>query len=89
MATKKDLIRELAERTNITAIEAEKTLSELIGAIHELLEDSGKVPLGTLGTFHVKERKARVGRNPRTGEAIDIPAKTVITFKESKKIINQ
>ena len=53
-------------------------------AIIQGLKDDGKVVFGSLGSFNVKQRKARKGRNPQTGETINIKAKTVVKYRVSK-----
>lgn len=79
--TKKDMVNFLAENTGCSKLVADK----LIGALPELitasLNDGGKCAIPGLGTFALKTRKARTGRNPKTGEVIDIPEKKAVAFK--------
>jgi hypothetical protein len=51
-----------------------------------LLADHGRIELRNFGVFECRERKARVGRNPKTGESVDVPAKFVVTFKPGKEM---
>ena len=72
--TKADLVGKIAEKTGLTKANAERALNAFIEAIEETLVGEGKITLTGFGTFMVDERKARTGRNPRTGETIEIPA---------------
>ena len=64
-------------------LQASRAIRAVVKAIREILQQGGKVSLSGLGTFKVKGRKARKGRNPKTGEVIEIPAGRKISFKGS------
>ena len=81
---KKDLIGKIAEEAGIKKSEAEKALKAFEDAVIETLKDGDKVTLVGFGTFSVSTRKARKGRNPSTGEEIDIPAKKTPKFLPGK-----
>lgn len=66
--------------------QAERALNAVIEAIINGLEETGNVQLVGFGTFEVKERKARIGRNPRTGEEIKIPASKTVGFRPGSKL---
>ena len=66
--------------------EAGRMLDGVTSAIKEGLTTEGKVRLSGLGTFRVRERAAREGRNPQTGETIQIEAKRIVRFKPAKKL---
>lgn len=66
-----------------TKAEAEKAVTAVLGNIRALSTDS-KITIREFGTFSMKDKAARVARNPLTGESINVPAKTVFTFKTSK-----
>lgn len=84
---KKDLLKKIKEETELkTQQEAEEFLDGVVEAILSGLEEDGKVKVENLGTFTLKERKARKARNPRTGEEIDVPSRKVIKFKVDKCI---
>ncbi len=85
--TKDDLVQAIVNEAGIGKAEAEKALSAVIGGIKDSLSRGDRVLLTGFGSFLVKERKARTGRNPRTGEAIQIPAKRVAAFKPGKELI--
>ncbi len=83
---KTEWIAATAARCGLTKKEAEKALSAALEIMGETLEQGEKVQLAGFGCFEVKTREARVGRNPRTNEAITIPASKAITFKPSKNL---
>lgn len=83
---KTDLVASVAEKTDLTKKEAEKVITEVFASIEEALAKGDKVQLVGFGTFEVKERAARVGRNPRTGEQIEIAATRVPVFKAGKAL---
>ncbi len=83
--TKADLAAKVAG-TGMTQKQAAAAVDTIIGAISDALSNGEKVRLVGFGTFSVKERKARIGRNPRTGEALNIPAKKVPVFSAGKAL---
>ena len=82
--TKSDLVERIAEKLDITKKEAEAVVGVVFGSIVEAIEKEEKVELRGFGCFKVKTKRARKGRNPRTGEEIDIPPKRVPYFKPGK-----
>jgi len=83
---KTDLIAIAAEKTGMTKKDTERILNAAIDAITSSLIHGEKVQLSGFGTFETKERESRIGRNPRTGEAVEIPATRVPDFKASKAL---
>lgn len=83
---KSELIAITAENTGLTKKDAERVLNAALDAITAAMGEHEKVQLSGFGTFEVKEREARIGRNPRTNETIDIPATWVPSFKPSKAL---
>ena len=83
---KTELIAVAAESAGLTKKDTERVLNAAIDAITASLLKGEKVQLSGFGTFEAKEREARVGRNPHTKEAIDIPATRVPSFKPSKAL---
>ena len=81
---KNELISAVAERANITKKDAEIAVSATFEAIADALCDGEKVQLVGFGSFEVKKREARVGRNPQTGEPVEIPATKTPVFKAGK-----
>ena len=85
--TKAELIEKMATDTKITKAVAGAVLASLIdGVTKALKKKDGKITLVGFGTFSKSRRKARKGRNPKTGEAIKIKASTVVRFKAGKKL---
>ena len=78
---KSDLITAVAEAANVTKADAERTLDAFTAVARTALNEGKRVALPDFGTFTTQERAARPGRNPATGAAIQIPAKTVAKFK--------
>ncbi|MFY9313513.1 MAG: HU family DNA-binding protein [Tepidanaerobacteraceae bacterium] len=83
---KTELISVMAEKSGLTKKDSEKALNSFIEAVEEALVKGEKVQLVGFGTFEVRERSARKGRNPQTGEEIDIPAASVPAFKAGKAL---
>ncbi|MCR4419074.1 MAG: HU family DNA-binding protein [Clostridia bacterium] len=83
---KMDLVNSVAEKTEMTKKDAEKVINAVFDSIGEALASGEKVQLVGFGTFEVRERAARTGRNPRTGQEISIPATRVPTFKPGKTL---
>ena len=83
---KTELIAVAAERAGLTKKDTERVLNAAIDAITAALVAGEKVQLSGFGTFETKDREARIGRNPHTKEAIDIPATRVPSFKASKAL---
>ena len=83
---KTELISAMSENANMTKVDTEKALKAFIDTVTEELKNGGKVQLVGFGTFEVTERAERNGRNPKTGEAITIPASKSPKFKAGKAL---
>jgi len=83
---KAELISATAEKAGLSKKDSEKVLNALIDTITEAMKKGEKVQLVGFGVFEVKERPARIGRNPRTKEQIEIPASRVPQFKAGKAL---
>ena len=83
---KSELIGLVAEKTGMTKKDTEKVVNAVFDGIGESLAKGDKVQVIGFGTFDVRERKAREGRNPATGETITIPAVRVPVFKAGKAL---
>ena len=83
---KTELIAAVAEKSGMTKKDAERVVNAAFDTITAELSKGEKVQLSGFGTFEVKAREARVGRNPHTKEAIEIPATYVPVFKASKAL---
>lgn len=83
---KTELISVTAQKAGIAKKDAERTINAAIDAITAALANGEKVQLSGFGSFEVKDREARVGRNPHTKESIEIPATKVPVFKASQAL---
>lgn len=86
MANKAELIEKVAGKTNLTKKEVTATVDALFEVIQETLANGEKVQVIGFGNFEVRERAARKGRNPQTGEEIQIEASKVPAFKPGKAL---
>ncbi len=84
--TKTELITTLAMGANLEKKQAKAFLESLTGLVEKQVRKGGEVPMSGLGKFKVVKRKARMGRNPATGEPIKIAAKTVVKFTVAKNL---
>jgi integration host factor subunit beta len=90
--TKADLVEKVANEADMTKKDAEQLVEIIFDSITETLNRGEKIELRGFGSFRVRERNSRKGRNPKTGSSVDIPAKRVAYFKpgkELKELINQ
>lgn len=83
---KSELIAAMAEKSSLSKKDCETALDAFIAATGDALKSGDKVQLVGFGSFEVKERAARTGRNPRTNEPMDIPASKLPTFKPGKAL---
>ncbi len=83
---KTELVAAVAENAALSKKDAEKAVNAVINAIAGAMAEGDKVQLVGFGTFEVRERSARTGKNPRTGEAIKIAASKVPAFKAGKAL---
>ncbi|MDY4488317.1 MAG: HU family DNA-binding protein [Candidatus Limivicinus sp.] len=83
---KTELVAAVAEKTGMSKKDSEKAVNAAFDSITEALAAGEKVQLVGFGAFEVKERNARVGRNPKTKETIEIPASRVASFKVGKAL---
>lgn len=81
---KSELSKALAERLNTTNKNAEETVEAVLDLMGQALKQEGKVSLSGFGTFEVKERGERDGRNPLTGEPMHIEARNAVVFRAGK-----
>ena len=83
---KTELVASVAEKTGLTKKDAEKAVNALFDSVQDALTAGDKGQMIGFGTFEVKERAARKGRNPRTGQDIEIPASKNPVFKAGKAL---
>jgi integration host factor subunit beta len=84
--TKADLVERVAREAEMTKKDAEQLVEIIFESIVGSLNKGEKIELRGFGSFRVRERDARKGRNPKTGEAVNIPAKRVAYFKPGKEL---
>ena len=85
---KADLVNKLAEEMNISKQEAETGVNLFFKAIKDAIQRGEEIELRGFGSFRFRQRDARSGRNPRTGEPVQVPPKKVLYFKPSKILKN-
>ncbi|HOY10736.1 MAG TPA: HU family DNA-binding protein [Candidatus Omnitrophota bacterium] len=79
--TKKDIVLKITDMTGIKQVDVKTIVQKTFDVIVESLVRNEKVELRNFGVFKVKERKARFGRNPRTGDSVPVPPRKVVVFK--------
>ena len=85
---KVELINAIAEKAGMTKVDARKAVDAMMEVSKEELKKGGKVALVGFGTLGVNERPARKGRNPRSGETIEVAAKKIVKFKPAANILD-
>ncbi|MFC7394737.1 HU family DNA-binding protein [Scopulibacillus cellulosilyticus] len=83
---KNELVNNISEKSGLTKKDVELVVNELLDEITEALKKDEKVQFVGFGTFETRERSSRTGRNPQTGETINIPASTVPAFRAGNKL---
>ena len=84
--TKADLVEEVSRVTELTRKDSEVIVDQLFDSVIKALKAGDKLEVRGFGSFRVRQRNARVGRNPKTGEKVEVPAKRVPYFKPSKEL---
>jgi nucleoid DNA-binding protein len=84
--TKKDMAKAIAEEMGLTQIQVKAIIQRVFTGITETLLHEGRLELRNFGVFEVKRRRPRRARNPRTGQAVAVPAKRVVTFKPGREM---
>jgi integration host factor subunit alpha len=90
--TKADIIENIYEKIGLSKEESARIVELVLEIIKEELETGGKIKISGFGNFVVRQKRSRRGRNPQTGEEIEISARKVLTFKSSpilKQILNE
>ena len=83
---KGDLINKVAENANLTKAQATDAVNCVLDSVRDSLKEGDKAAILGFGTFSVTHKPARTGRNPRTGESMEIKAKNVVKFKPGKDL---
>jgi len=84
--TKKDIVKTIAEQIDLPQLRTKDLVQRTFDALIDALVREGRIELRNFGVVQIKKREARVARNPRTGERVTVPAKSVVTFKPGKEM---
>lgn len=84
--TKADLIEEVSRVVEMTRKESEVIVEAIFDSVVRSLRDGDKIEIRGFGSFRTRERRPRVGRNPKTGARVEVPAKRIPYFKPSKEL---
>jgi len=84
--TKAELVEKVADKIQLTKKQTETVVNILLNSITEALSEGDKVELRGFGSFRIRKRNPREGRNPKTGDTVQIPAKRVPFFKAGKEL---
>jgi integration host factor subunit beta len=84
--TKAELVEEVSEKTGLPKKQAEIVVNTVFESIVETLKTGEKIELRGFGSFRIRQRDSRMGRNPKTGDKVDVPAKRIPYFKPGKEL---
>jgi integration host factor subunit beta len=84
--TKADLVEEVAKAIDVPKKDAEQIVKTVFESVTSALHRGEKIELRGFGSFRLRERKSRIGRNPKTGETVNVPSKKVPYFKAGKEL---
>jgi integration host factor subunit alpha len=84
--TKADIVEVVHNRTGFSKKESSEAVESILDILKEILEEGEKIKLSGFGNFVIRNKEVRKGRNPKTGEEMEISARSVLTFKPSQKL---
>jgi integration host factor subunit beta len=84
--TKAELVEEVVQLGDLTRRDGEVIVDTIFDSVIDALKAGDKIEIRGFGSFRIRQRKPRIGRNPKTGERVDVPAKRVPYFKPSKEL---
>ena len=84
--TKADLVEEVSRVVEVPRKEAEDIVAVILGSIVQALRDDDKVEIRGFGSFGTRQRRGRLGRNPKSGQQVEVPPKTIPFFKPGKEL---
>ncbi|MFH1678584.1 MAG: HU family DNA-binding protein [Candidatus Omnitrophota bacterium] len=87
--TKKDIVLRISDQTTLKQIEVKKIVQLTFNCILDSLVRGEKIELRNFGIFKIKQRKPRIGRNPRTGTTVPVPARKSVVFKPGLEMKNR
>jgi len=79
--TKKDIVLKVSDETNLKQMDVKKVVQKTFDCIIDALARGENIELRNFGVFKIKQRKSRIGRNPRTGQVVPVPPRKVVVFK--------
>ena len=79
--TKKDIVLKIADESKFNQVVVKKVVHRVFDVMLEALLKNDKIEIRNFGVFKVKQRRGRIGRNPRTGDEVPVPEKKVVVFK--------
>ena len=85
--TKEDLLREVSRVCELTLIESQRVVDAMLGGMVSSLASGDRIEIRGFGVFFTRSRKARIGRNPKTGASVDIATKRVGRFRPAKELL--
>ncbi len=84
--TKADIVEVVHNRTGFSKKESSEAVESILDILKEILEEGEKIKLSGFGNFVIRNKEVRKGRNPKTGQEMEISARSVLTFKPSQKL---
>ena len=84
--TKADIVEMVHNRTGFSKKESSEAVESILDILKEILEEGEKIKLSGFGNFVIRNKEVRKGRNPKTGQEMEISARSVLTFKPSQKL---
>jgi integration host factor subunit beta len=84
--TKADLIEQVAQLVEVTRKDSEVIVETIFDSVVRALRAGDKIEIRGFGSFRTRKRQGRIGRNPKTGDRVEVPAKTIPFFKPSKEL---
>jgi DNA-binding protein HU-beta len=84
--SKAEMVRRIADETDLTQVKAQEAVDAIFDEIKRALQQGDAVTLRRSGSFHVRDKQARIGRNPNTGQEAAIPPRRVVRFKSGKSL---
>ncbi len=87
--TKKEMAQAIAQEMDLPQLQVMAIVQQVFDGIIGTLVENGRIELRNFGVFEVKKRKPRLGRNPRTGEGVEVPARLTVKFKPGREMLEQ
>jgi nucleoid DNA-binding protein len=85
--TKRDIVRSISEQLGLSQLQTRQVVQRTFEEIINTLAREGRIELRNFGVFEVKRRKGRLGRNPKTGDPVEVPERVIVRFKPGKEMV--